>query len=100
MFKDDNELRKYVMETFPEVTDARIDDDHWDLECSVCKVTRWFQLTQRLVSGSQTEYSSFSTDSAAQVTYVFRCPVCHAFKQWIVYGFFMKNDQGKNERHF
>ena len=100
MFKDNNDLRKYVIETFPEVTDARIDDDHWDLECSVCNVTRGFQLTQRMAGTSQTGYSSFSIDSAAPVTYVFRCPVCHAFKQWIVYEVVVKNEQGQNVKRY
>ena len=85
MFRNKEELARYIFETFPEVTDSRVDDDQWDLECSECKVTRGFQVVQHYTCGSRTEYERFSPDSSAPTTYVFRCPVCHAFKQWIIY---------------
>lgn len=85
------------METYPEVTDARIDSAHWDLDCNKCKIARGFQLTKRAISGEQTNYSHFTQDYDAPVTYTFRCPVCKTFKQWLVYEFELKNDQGKLE---
>ena len=99
MFKDNSELQRYIIETFPEVTDARFDEEHWDLECSTCKVTRGFQVTQRIVGGTQTQYERFSLDRMAPITYLFRCPVCRSFKQWIVYEIYLKNAQGHNVQH-
>jgi hypothetical protein len=100
VFKNDNDLKKYIKETFLEVTDARVDDDHWDLECSICKVARGFQLTKRILVGHQTEYESFSIDYSAPTTYVFRCPVCHTFKQWIIYELYFSVGTGKSENHY
>ena len=52
MFRDRNELHQYVRENYPEITDHRIDDDHWDLLCTHCQVTRGFQVIKRLHSGN------------------------------------------------
>jgi len=95
MFANRDELRSYVAENYPEVTDSRIDDSHWDLLCSFCKVTRGFQLIKREIAGETTNYGHFDQDYDAPKTYLFRCPVCHAFKQWIVYEWQIKDDAGK-----
>ncbi|MGO9021188.1 MAG: DUF4145 domain-containing protein [Syntrophobacteraceae bacterium] len=88
MFKDKDDLRQYVIENYPYVTDARVDDDHWDLQCTYCKVTRGFQLIKLEVGGHVSrQYRQFVRDFDAPVTFLFRCPVCKAFKQWIVYVF-------------
>ncbi|MGA3012024.1 MAG: DUF4145 domain-containing protein [Terracidiphilus sp.] len=101
MFANSDELRSYVAENYPEVTDSRIDDRHWDLLCSFCKGIRGFQLIKRDIAGQQTDYSHFDKDLNAPVTYHFRCPVCHAFKQWIVYEWQVKDDKGEwHYRHF
>lgn len=89
------------MAIFSEATDARANDEHWDLERSGCKVTRGFQLIRRVTSGSQSLYASFSPDDDAPVTYTFRCPVGHAFKQWILYDLkFNVNKSGYITRYF
>ena len=49
IFGNDADLKKYVIESYFEVTDSRINDDHWDLPCSICKVTRGFQVIKRFV---------------------------------------------------
>jgi hypothetical protein len=94
MFKSNDELTRYVAENYPEVTDYRIDDDHWDLECTQCKIVRGFQVVRRIISGSvegvidpheYTRYKKFESDFSAPITYLFRCPVCKSFKHWIVY---------------
>lgn len=85
MFSTTNDLQKYVRENYPEVTDSRIDDSHWDLLCTNCKVTRGFQVTQSIFAGYSTEYSAFTRDFSAPVTYWFRCPVCKCFKSWLVF---------------
>jgi len=94
MFKDFDELEKYVIDNYQEVTDNRINDAHWDLQCTQCKVVRGFQLVKRVLSGHTVrEYAGipeFRPDFGAPVTYLFRCPVCKAFKQWIVYEFLAK----------
>jgi hypothetical protein len=92
MFTNIDDLRQYVFENFTEVTDSRIDDDHWDLIRSHCKITRGFQVIRRDLSGVWSRrYSparhpdNFDQDFNAPFTCLFRCAVCHAFKQWIVY---------------
>lgn len=100
MFKTNADLHQYVVDTFLEVTDSKINDDHWDLECTVCKMVRGFQQTRRILGTQQTSYSGFTVDLYAPVTYVFRCPVCHAFKQWIVYEVDVRNDQGKHDKRY
>lgn len=100
MFQSDDELNIYVAENYPEVSDSRINEAHWDLECTMCRVTRGFQVVKRTISGSMTQYSGFSQDYSAPVTYLFRCPVCKAFKQWIVYELEFKNSEGKWRTHY
>lgn len=100
MFRSRDELKIYVKETYPEVTDSRINESHWDLQCSVCKVTRGFQLTARSIAINETEYSAPSQDYDAPITYLFKCPVCKSFKQWIVYEPEIQGVSGKWERHY
>lgn len=87
MFANTADLETYIIENYPEVTDSRIDKDHWDLECTFCKVTRGFQLWKRYISGEPAQYHDdrFDEDFDAAKTYIFRCPVCNGFKQWIVF---------------
>jgi hypothetical protein len=110
MFRDRNELHQYVRENYPEITDHRIDDDHWDLLCTHCQVTRGFQVIKRLHSGNTvkkytglgrfvTVSNEFDIDFDAPVTYLFHCPVCKSFKQWIVYELSDLEDD-RNERVF
>ena len=42
MFRGTNDLIAYVIDDYPEVTDQRIDEEHWDLQCPICKVVRGF----------------------------------------------------------
>ena len=100
MFATKEDLKRYVSENYPEVTDHRIDKDHWDLLCTKCKITRGFQVIKRLIAGEDTIYSHFEEDFVAPKTYLFRCPVCSAFKQWIVYEIDIKNDAGKWVHHY
>jgi Domain of unknown function (DUF4145) len=98
MFYDRNDLYNYVIENYLQVTDNRIDDDHWDFLCTYCQMTRGFQVIKRQLSGNMVQRydlviiegrlkSEFQFDFDAPVIYLFRCPVCKAFKQWIVYEF-------------
>lgn len=100
MLTTSNELVGYVIESYPEVTDARIDDDHWDLACTQCKLTRGFQVTRLSVSGSSDGYGRFHEDFYTPVTYQFRCPVCKAFKQWIVYRIQLRHEDEKRRWHY
>src|SRR5216684_783838 len=84
MFRNDKDLDKYIVENYPDVTDHRIDKAHWDLQCTHCKIVRGFQVIRRDISG-QRQYAEFDQDANAPVTYIFRCPVCNAFKEWIVF---------------
>jgi hypothetical protein len=89
MFANSSELRQYVIQNFVEVTDSRINDEHWDFICTStkCGIARGFQVIRRTQAVSQSGYGSYSGDYDAPTVYLFRCPVCKAFKQWIVYDF-------------
>ena len=64
-------------------------------------ITRGFQLVRRDISGATTTYGGFDRDFKAPVTYLFRCPVCSAFKQWLVYEFDTKDmASGKFSKHY
>lgn len=109
MFKSSEELKHYVIANYPEVTDHRIDDNYWDLQCTHCKITRGFQVFKRQLSGNKAivysgnpinpHVETFNIDFDAPVTYLFRCPVCKAFKQWIVYEIDRPDTSGKKRRH-
>jgi hypothetical protein len=100
MFEHDSDLKKYVVENYPEVTDARIDEAHWDLECTKCGITRGFQLTRRLHGVDDTSYGHLYQDTSAPYTYIFKCPVCRAFKQWIVYAIELSGNGSKKATHY
>jgi hypothetical protein len=105
MFTKPDDLVRYVCASYPEVTDQRIDEAHWDLQCPVCKVVRGFQVIRREIAGYWTrEYGGdkrFEEDFyTAPRTYYFRCPVCKSFKVWIVYELDIKNAEQKYERHY
>jgi Domain of unknown function (DUF4145) len=103
MFKSTDDLRAYVQENYPEVTDNRINDDHWDLQCTHCKMTRGFQVVRRDVQGTRSIYreNEFSVDHYAPITYLFCCPVCKAFKQWVMYRIGLPNDtDGRIQTHY
>lgn len=93
MFQSGEDQKQYIIENYTEVTDQRMDDDHWDLECTQCKLTRGFQVTHRAIGVSSASYGSKSTtvDSLAASTIYFKCPVCRSYKQWIVFSFKMKD---------
>jgi Domain of unknown function (DUF4145) len=108
MFHNIDEFHQYVCENYPEITDHRIDEDHWDLLCTNCQITRGFQVIKRQVSGSTARRytmgvhpkDEFVQDVDAPVTYLFRCPVCKAFKQWIAYELELKDDGDKYHTHY
>lgn len=106
MFKNSDDLKRYIIESYPEVTDQRIDADHWDLQCTVCKITRGFQVIKREVAGRWSNpYGQsgkmFIEDFDAPKTYYFRCPVCAVFKIWIVFEpQFKHEDDGKFHTHY
>jgi hypothetical protein len=91
MFETQEDLWEYIAKNYIEVTDNRIDDSHWDLACPKCKVTRGFQVIKADLSGvydiiyNPNNPSRFTEDFNSPITYLFRCPVCRSFKQWIVY---------------
>ncbi len=106
MFHDRDALHQYVCENYLEITDHRIDDDHWDLLCTQCQITRGFQVIKRQISGNTVRRydprgvvrDDFDQDFDAPVTYLFSCPVCKTFKQWIVYE--LPQDTGESQRYF
>lgn len=86
MFANYEEQKAYIKENYPEVTDSRIDDDHWDLHCENCKVVRGFQVIHRWYTTQQAKYSSaFSVDYDSPRVIYFRCPVCRTYKLWVLF---------------
>ena len=86
MFRSMDDQREYITVNFPEVTDQRMNDDHWDLLCTRCKVVRGFQLIKREVAGhSRPAHRQWVEDFSAPKTYYFRCPVCAMYKIWVVF---------------
>lgn len=84
MFQKLEDQTKYIKETYPEITDSRIDEDHWDLFCSQCKLVRGFQVVQRNYIRQETAYR-VSFHPHAPITIHFRCPVCKRYKFWITF---------------
>jgi hypothetical protein len=101
MFANRDDLNSYVVDNYPEITDSRIDESHWDLECTFCKITRGFQVWKRFISGQPREYypDDFERDFDAPITYVFRCPVCKGFKQWIVFEIELRHANEARQLH-
>jgi len=86
MFQNGEEQKTYIKETYPEVTDKRINKEHWDLHCPRCGTTRGFQVIERSEGRTQASYyNTYTTDSDAPIAIYFRCPVCGTYKQWIMY---------------
>ncbi len=65
-----------------------------------------FQVIQREVSGNTVRTyagavrNEFHRDFNAPVVYLFRCPVCKAFKQWIVYEFVTVDKPREIKHHY
>lgn len=78
MFTTQEEQNEYIKETYPEITDNRIDEAHWDLHCSRCGVTRGFFVTEMGFAHQQTRYSGVSLNQPHGFT--FHCPVCKLYK--------------------
>jgi hypothetical protein len=101
MFETKEDLHRHVRDNYPEVTDQRINQSHWDLSCPRCKVVRGFQVTSRSLSREyDNRYQKFFVDSDAPITYYFRCPVCTAFKQWIVFELVWSDESEQNQKHY
>jgi hypothetical protein len=74
-------------------------------QCTHCNIVRGFQVIKRETSGNTVSLyhrdpPSFHQDYNAPVTYLLRCPVCEAFKQWIVYEFEYPDDEGDDEGEY
>lgn len=100
MFQNRNEQIAYIKETYPEVTDSRVNEEHWDLHCSQCGTTRGFQVIERSENRIPTSYhGTYNVDNEAPVAIYFRCPVCGTYKQWLVYKItLIEGDVGNRER--
>lgn len=84
MFKTTSEQLAYIQANFAEVTDRRIGERHWDLECPHCKVVRGFDVIT--LNYSERRYRNKSGEEP-KLPYVclLQCPVCHSLLHWIVY---------------
>ena len=99
MLKDKNDLIEYIKENFSEVTDSRVNDDHFDIYCTHCGVVRGFQVTKRHYTNEATLYRQYDDrDFDAPRTIYFHCPVCDAHKIWIVFSIYEteKNNEGQD----
>lgn len=84
MFIDKNTEQAYIIENYPEVTDSRLDDDHWDLFCSTCNIVRGFQVVRKAYTADRGQYSTSIVWDAPRTVY-FKCPVCGTYKFWILF---------------
>lgn len=87
MFADEEQFVKYIVENYPEVTDSRKDDDHFDILCTKCNLVRGFQVVRRVNTTHKTIYQQYDDDYTAPRTIYFHCPVCGSYKLWIVFEF-------------
>jgi len=88
MLSDKDAQKKYIKENYPEVTDQRLDDAHWDILCTECQIVRGFQVIKRGLVTDRGKYYSHThavVDLSAPETIFFHCPVCHAYKLWIIF---------------
>lgn len=86
MLKDYEALKEYIKENYQEVTDNRLNDDHWDIYCTKCKIVRGFQVVKRSYTTSGTQYAvGADRDLHAPHTIYFLCPVCKTYKLWITF---------------
>ncbi len=87
MFKQKEEEIAYILENYPEVTDSRIDEDHWDLFCSNCNIVRGFQVVKMIYTSSKSGRYVMEIEYHAPRTVYFKCPVCETYKFWILFKF-------------
>ena len=74
MFRTRDDEEAYIIETYPEVTDHRIDSNHWDLFCADCNIVRGFQVVKTSYTSESGQYGGILFD--APKTIYFKCPVC------------------------
>ncbi|KKW35955.1 hypothetical protein A2852_02065 [Candidatus Adlerbacteria bacterium RIFCSPHIGHO2_01_FULL_54_23] len=84
MFIDKETEQNYILENYPEVTDSRLDDNHWDLFCSTCNIVRGFQVVRKAYTADKGQYSTSVNWDAPRTVY-FKCPVCGTYKFWILF---------------
>lgn len=85
MFRTKEDQSRYIQENYPEVTDSRINEDHWDIYCPQCKTVRGFQAVERSEGREHGMYATYNVDNYAPYAVYFRCPVCRSYKQWVMY---------------
>jgi len=88
MIQTKDDLRKYIEENYIEITDSRINDEHFDLYCETCGLTRGFQVIEKNTHINGTSYSGYSQDFDYPEGICFKCPVCNTYKIWLVYKLF------------
>lgn len=84
MFKNKEDQNTFILDNYEDVTESKIDESHWDLYCDECKLVRGFQVTEISQTVNTTQYG-VRVDWKYPVTYYFRCPVCDAYKLWIIF---------------
>lgn len=87
MFNDKDEQIAYIKENYPEVTDRRVDDNHWDIYCTRCKIVRGFQVVRRGFATKGTAYQGPIIEYSLPQSITFHCPVCHSYKIWLLFVF-------------
>jgi hypothetical protein len=100
MFSTVEQLRAYIIENYPEVTSHKMDDSHWDLQCTHCKITRGFQVICRYLNFDPDPVYGARQVFDAPETYLFRCPVCGAFKLWSVFTVYVREAVGTTKHYY
>ena len=86
MLADKKEQIAYIKENYPEITDNRINDAHWDIFCPNCKIFRGFNVIREDYVRERT-FGGYDADWDAPKIIYFRCPVCDMYKIWLVFNF-------------
>lgn len=87
MFQSQEDLEAYVRENYPEVTDSRINDDHFDILCPNCGLVRGFQVISYSFASRPAKYRDYDIELDTPKLVTLRCPTCHACKVWVIYEF-------------
>jgi hypothetical protein len=101
VFRNEDELKHYVIQNYPEVTDNRMDGSHWDLMCTRCNLVSGFQVIKRGIAMQPTPYNrQGERDYAAPTTYYFRCPVCAGYKIWLVFELSLVHEDDQHYHYY
>ena len=89
MFKSWDDIAQHIFDTYPDATDPRLNQEHWDLPCDSEKcggIVRGFHVSDNGMEVQPTRYGNrHETKPNGFKAFYFECPVCHEYKIWLGY---------------